>query len=108
MKKVVGFLGVIGLGLLLVVGTPFHTSAAPSTQDSEEEVFAQSRQITDYRVTFKNVDVPPLYQKYSVGGWTGTLTRVRYQNTGTEIIAYYSGTVYCSGSCAMNKDLGTE
>ncbi|MBP1970007.1 hypothetical protein J2Z83_002115 [Virgibacillus natechei] len=96
-----------GLVDLLSSSVSSLSSAATSTNDSES-VSSYSKQITNYLVVYSDRDVPPSTHYYNVGGWTGTLSLDRWQSTGTEILAYYSGTVNCSGPCVMTKSPDNE
>lgn len=87
----------------LVVGGMFsmatESSAALESPEVDETAIA-SKVVNQTKYYTKNQSVPSKIS-YNVGGWKGTLTLVSQQSTGDHIIAKYSGTVSCSGNCAL-------
>lgn len=106
MKKLVALFAVVGLTLTGLFGMPLQSSAETSHSDSEVQ-YAASKKVNVTRYFSLNASIPSSIV-YNLGGWSGTLSRVSYKSTGNEIIAHYSGTVYCSGPCAMSKSVGSE
>ena len=72
------------------------------TNQSEVE-FASSKPMT-VEVYFNPNDPIPVTYYYNLGGWSGVLNKVKEEPEGNLIKVSYSGTVYCSGPCAMLKD----
>ncbi|MCU9614931.1 hypothetical protein OEV98_15405 [Caldibacillus lycopersici] len=101
MKKILKFLGA-AIVTFCMIASPLNTSAAGNTNDSKS-IAAYSKQITNYLRVYTGVVVPPSSYYYNQGGWSGTLKLTSWQSTGSEILAYYSGTVSCSGPCVMTK-----
>lgn len=106
MKKLVGLLVACSMALVMFSGTSLHIFASSSETDKVVELSA-SKNVT-YRASFTGEVIPPPTYDYNVGGWKGTLIRGNYAFDGERTIAYYSGTVYCTGNCAMTKDVESE
>lgn len=100
MKKLLRCLGVVGFAFTLLI-LPSYSFAEVNSNKSE--LSSMTRQIKDYFRAFENKSIPPATHYYNVGGWKGTLKLDRWYSTGTGSVGYYSGTVTCSGSCAMSK-----
>lgn len=96
-RKVVGLLGTLTLIGMLCFGAPVSLFA--STPDDDQQS-AYSKEVTESRVYDIYQTVPPTIP-YDKGGWSGTLRLVQKQSTGDHILAYYRGTVYCSGNCVL-------
>lgn len=104
MKKLVGFFVAVGLVFLLVVGSPLNSSATSSLPESESELVAFSKEVKVLIGYGLNETIRSTIY-YNVGGWTGTLKKVRSQSTGDRILVEYEGTVYCTGTCRMDVDV---
>lgn len=102
-RKIFGFFAVVALSLSVFVGGPLYSSATTNSSDQEVEL-AASKVVT--MTKNYNLNEPILRSIfYNTGGWSGTLKLQRTQSTGDRIIAHYSGTVSCSGPCALNKSV---
>lgn len=106
MKKLVGLLVACSLALVMFSGTSLHIFASSSETDKVVELSA-SKDVM-YRASFTGDITPQPTYNYSIGGWSGTLSLDSHAFDGVRTIAYYSGTVYCTGNCAMTKDVESE
>ncbi|QTD40474.1 hypothetical protein [Sporosarcina sp. Te-1] len=98
MKRVFSFVTVLGLAIFGFWGTTLHTSA--EVKNSEVELASNSMTVSETRIYGLNDSIPNSIP-YDRAGWKGTLYKTIQQSTGDMYIVRYSGTVYCSGSCAL-------
>src|SRR5699024_8994257 len=99
MKKLLSIFGVVGLACLLFISP---RESFESTSSNETELLSSyNKEVTGYRVVFTGLNTAPATYFYNIGGWSGSLRLDSWFSTGTEIIASYSGTVYCSGVCSV-------
>lgn len=99
MKKMV--VGVLSAGLLFggFFNAPLPAGAA-SESSGLVETAAYSKTVTQTKAYLKSQSVPSSIS-YNVGGWSGTLYLTSKRDAVDHWIAVYSGTVNCSGPCAM-------
>lgn len=102
MKKVVKLVAVLCLLVVAYVGMPVQSSAETNQSEAEVEI-AASKPVTIHIYVGPNEPIQSIYE-YNVGGWSGPLYYAGQQSFGDTIRVTYSGTVYCSGPCAMAKD----
>lgn len=103
-----GFILTIALGLnitptsaaenISIKSMPASSLSADNDEMNEIEPYAISRQISNYRVSFKSI--PPVRYAYTDSiGYIGSLKRTGYIKSGRGYIGLYAGTVYCEGTC---------
>lgn len=107
MRKLVVLFAVIALALTGVFGMPLQSSAKTGTSNFEVELAASNKVVTVTKIYKLNESIPSSIS-YNTGGWSGRLTLQSYYSTGDGYIARYSGTVYCSGPCAMSKSVDSK
>lgn len=105
MKNIVKLIGTVAIAFFIMT-TPAQSFAQDSNTAVNDSVTINnySKTITNYLVVYPgHYVVPPATYDYDFGGWKGTLRVTSWAHTGDHLLAYYSGTVHCSGPCVMQQ-----
>lgn len=95
-------MAVVALATFGYFGLSSHSSAETGITESEV-VSSFSRQVSELKVYGLNATIPRSISYRDSQGWSGTLYLESKQPTGDHYLVVYSGTVYCSGACAMSE-----
>lgn len=100
MKKKIGItVAAAGIALSLSFGMPTQSLAEVGPADPIVE--AAASKVVNVTKTIKTGDVIPATLNYNTGGWEGTLRLTSKQAVDGGYLVIYSGTVTCSGNCAI-------
>ena len=82
------------------VNGPVQVGAASKTPELVEPAAVYYKTVDKVKAYSLSASIDPTYY-YNENGYSGTLRLQSTRNAGDHILAYYVGTVTCSGSCAI-------
>ncbi|GEM_PF-3396351 len=105
-KKVVSTVAAAGLALTLSFGLPSQSFAELSP--AEPVMVAAASKVVSITKNYKTGDVMLATLSYNTGGWKGTLYPTSKQAVDGGYPVIYSGTVTCSGNCAVSQTVSPK
>ncbi|GKV68370.1 hypothetical protein NCCP2716_08680 [Sporosarcina sp. NCCP-2716] len=105
-RKVVSTVAAAGLVLTLSFGLPSQSFAEVSPADPV--IIAAASKVVSITNSYKTGQVNPAYIPYDTGGWKGKLYPVSKQAVDGGYLVIYSGTVTCSGYCAVPQTVSPK
>ncbi len=105
-KKVVSTVAAAGLALTLSFGLPSQSFAEVSP--AEPVMVAAASKVVTITKNFKTGTAIEPYIRYNTGGWKGKLYPTSKQAVDGGYLVIYSGTVTCSGNCAVPQTVSPK
>ncbi|GKV68373.1 hypothetical protein NCCP2716_08710 [Sporosarcina sp. NCCP-2716] len=92
--------------MTLSFGLPSQSFAELSP--AEPVIVAAASKVVSITKSYETGRVNPAYILYNTGGWKGTLYPVSKQVVDGGYLVIYSGTVTCSGNCAVPQTVSPK
>ncbi|WP_025783801.1 hypothetical protein [Sporosarcina sp. D27] len=105
-KKIVSTVAAAGLALTLSFSLPSQSFAEVSPADPV--IVAAASKVVSIQKNYRTGDNIKSYLVYNTGGWSGTLYPVSKQAVDGGYLVIYSGTVTCSGNCAVPQTVSPK
>ncbi|GKV68375.1 hypothetical protein NCCP2716_08730 [Sporosarcina sp. NCCP-2716] len=105
-RKVVSTVAAAGLALTLSFGLPSQSFAEVSP--AEPVMVAAASKVVTITISYRTGENIKSSVPYNTGGWKGTLYPTSKQAVDGGYLVIYSGTVTCSGNCAVPQTVSPK